>query len=190
MEEPSLDQVTTQMVRVAEASCLAGSLIKDKAAFGGFAESSNLPKPNDNLISFERGKVQLIAEPNHLTRTGMRLLLINDSESTLVLKACDSKLFLIQEAKCNDGSGEWIPIESFPKSDCGNSFHRVYLASGEHWEFSVPRYTGSVKTKLRFRLKAPELVSNEFSGSVGENLFRRTRRKHSSDSDEGGDYFK
>jgi len=42
---------------------------------------------------------------------------------------------------------------------------------GEYWTLSAPRFTGTVKTKLRLRLdqnrgRGPFLYSNEFDGTV------------------------
>lgn len=44
----------------------------------------------------------------------------------------------------------------------------------QYWAFATPRYTGAVKTVLRFRLdrdKDKPLYSNEFDGSINPEQF-------------------
>src|SRR5262245_38375971 len=149
----------------------AGSKIEDKAAFGGFGPSDNFPRPRGDEPLGEEGKVALVASTDG---EGLRLRLVNRTEQVVAFDACNSCLFLVQEAQTS--TGEWRPVEKVPTSWCGNSYHRVFLEPDEYWEVAAPRSRGSLKTKLRFRLEATEhgaapLYSNEFEGSVNLRQF-------------------
>lgn len=156
--------------------CYAGSTIKDEEALGGFGRSRNMPKKIATDAAKSAGKCYLLAQPKVVTNIGkdkgMRLLLVNGTRDTVAFNACDSRLSIVQEAK--DKSGKWKPIEYLPSSWCGNSYHRVMLAAGEFWEFSAPRYDGTMTTQLRFRLTEDGktlLVSNEFDGKINPAQF-------------------
>jgi hypothetical protein len=155
--------------------CYAGSKTDDPEAQGGFGSSENYPSKIGKNTPVKRGKIYLIAQ-THRKATfaqqykGMKLLLINASGKKAVFPAQDSRLYIIQEAK--DEDGEWRPIEYLPSSWCGNSYHQVFLGSREYWTFVVPRYTGSFKTRLRFKLEGDEpIYSNEFEGSINKEQF-------------------
>jgi hypothetical protein len=157
--------------------CHAGSTIKDDQALGGFGRSDNMPKK----IWFDKQKSSsccyLLAQPEVVTEfgggKGMRLVLANATRNAIAFNACDSRLYIIQEAK--DESGNWRPIEYLPSSWCGNSYHRVILGPGEFWSFPSPRYEGSFPTILRFHLVEQGgrsiAVSNEFEGSINPEQF-------------------
>ncbi|MFO0864521.1 MAG: hypothetical protein U0744_07705 [Gemmataceae bacterium] len=92
--------------------------------------------------------------------------------------ACDSQLYLVQEAK--DENGTWCEIEELPTTICGNSFHSVFLKPGQCWEIKARAYQGATKTKLRFRLdpdgefdEGSPIYSPEFDGEVSESQLRR-----------------
>src|SRR5206468_8327520 len=100
------------------ANCLAGSVVNDPDAPGGFYRSPNNPKALPKELKVEEGKLQLIAEPETETslgkRKGMRLLLVNATKDRVAFPASDSRLSIVQEAK--DAKGEWKPIEYLPSS--------------------------------------------------------------------------
>lgn len=158
----------------------AGSKIEDKNAFGGFGRSDNYPKVISNMQA-PQGFVSLIAKPDEETvfgekYKGMKLLLINATNKEVGFAASDSRLYIVQEAL--DRDGKWKPIEYLPSSWCGNSYHTVFLGANEYWEFSAARYTGEIKTKLRFRLDKQSgktdqtpIYSNEFEGSINPKQF-------------------
>ncbi len=82
----------------------------------------------------------------------------------------DSSLPIVQEAL--DPKGRWRSIEQMSRSFSGNTSHRLFLPAGHYWEFIAPRYTGSYRTKLRFRLNGKQVLhSNEFDGSVNLEQF-------------------
>jgi len=157
--------------------CYAGSRMKDDKALGGFGRSDNLPKKIMSHGAKSSGSCYLLAQPTVETtfggNKGMRLALVNGTKDVIVFNASDSRLSIIQEAK--DESGNWRPIEYLPSSWCGNSYHRVFLGPGEYWTFPAPRYEGTFKTTLRFRLGHPRakstLFSNEFEGSINPEQF-------------------
>lgn len=159
----------------------AGSQIKDENALGGFGGSDNFPKSFKSDISAPKGKISLIALPNEETvfgekYKGIKLLLVNATNKKADFSASDSRLYIVQEAL--DTDGKWKPVEYLPSSWCGNSYHMVFLDANQYWEFSAARFTGEIKTKLRFRLdqhnseqtKTP-IYSNEFDGSINKKQF-------------------
>ena len=154
--------------------CYAGSQLKDTKASGGFGPSDNAPKKvrarsNANALF-------LLAQPGvampFAGGPGMRVTLVNDTQDLLAFEASDSRLAITQESQDTDGN--WKPVEYLPSSWCGNSYHRVFLLSGHFWEFSAPRYQGTVPTKLRFAMvlaDGSQLYSNVFDGSVNPDQF-------------------
>ena len=159
----------------------AGSTIEDKQALGGFGTSQNLPKAIDPKMSVSQDEISLIAKPDEAVLfaekyKGMRVVLVNATNGTVGFPASDSRLYIVQEAL--DGRGEWKPIEYLPSSWCGNSYHTVFLGPNEYWEFAAARYTGKIKTRLRFRFDWQKsgtekitIYSNEFEGSVNARQF-------------------
>jgi hypothetical protein len=99
---------------------------------------------------------------------GCSLFLANGTNETVELAACDSRIPMIAEAYVN---GHWQPIEYLPSSWCGNSYHRVYLKPNQYWEFTVPRYNGKIKTRVRYRLALPNgtfVYSNEIAAGINK----------------------
>lgn len=175
--KPHLQKMSAQTMR--ESSYSAGTKIKDEKAMGGFAPSDNLPR-DIGKAKAEQGKISLDAAPNQIVAIGkyrgMRLYLLNTTKNDVSFGALDSRLMMIQEA--HDKDGKWKPIESFPRTFCGNSYHHVFLGPGQYWKFDVPRYQGSFVTKLRFRLKEDksELISNEFEGNINPKQFEKPKK--------------
>ncbi len=162
----------------------AGSNLEDATACGGFGPCNNFPKKIENDALGKPGEVSLIVEPNTIVDFGKRkaivLKLVNRTAETTSFAACDSGLYIVQEAL--NRRGEWQPLERFPDSFCGNSFHQVFLEPDEYWAFyAIPR-VGGFKTKLRFRLErlgerangAGIIVSDEYEGSVSPTAFVRS----------------
>ena len=162
------------------ACCFAGNKTEDPEALGGYARSDNWPKKIDAADpSLPDGAYLEITgaskEPFLGRFEGLEIGLVNNGKEKLVLPASDSRIQLFQEAL--DSDGQWKPVEFFPSSWCGNSYHDVFLEPGHYFSFVVPKYSGPVKTKLRFRLKegsgAGELVSGEYDGGIhAEQLVR------------------
>jgi len=145
---------------------------------GGFALCDN--RPLRIKRSLPKGQLLLLAYPDEHVRfrerSGFRVLLANTTGAEVMIAASDSRLDIVREAL--DRSGKWRPIEYFPHSWCGNSYHHVFLPPGYAWSFRAPEYTGSFRTKMRFvltREDGPPLYSNEFEGSI--NLAQFDKRE-------------
>ncbi len=163
----------------------AGSHLEDENAFGGFGPCDNFPKKCEADAPGMAGKLTLVASPNEIVdfrnRKAIVLRLINRTEKTMEFSACDSSLYIIQEGL--DSDDKWKPLEQFPDTFCGNSFHRVFLETNEYWKFFALVRQGEFKTKLRFRLEpggepgiaagGGAIYSNEFEGSMDQRAFMR-----------------
>jgi hypothetical protein len=161
---------------------LAASRIRDKKAPGGFSRCGNYPIDIGTKDLGEEGKISLIVTPDEAvllgSHRGIALHLVNRSNRVAAFAACDSRLYIVQEALSNDGL--WLPIEWSPPAICYRSFHQVFLKRNECWEFPAPQYRGPVKTKIRFRLdpngdpaEGTPVYSNEFDGSIDASQFER-----------------
>jgi hypothetical protein len=156
----------------------AQSSIKDTAALGGFGGSDNLPKIiSNNKIFSENGLFLKIDTTNIVTLNdkfnGYKFYIANKSDSIVKLVASDSRLYVIAEVLYK---GEWKPIEYLPSSWCGNSYHDVFLKQNEYWEFIVPKFSGKIKTKIRYRLiigKDKYIFSNEIDTSINKRQMTR-----------------
>lgn len=102
---------------------------------------------------------------------GMLLVLGNPTSKAVAFETSDNRLYLVQEAQDRDGC--WRPVEYLPWSWCGNSYYDILLPAKHQWSFAVPRYTGSYKTVLRFRLTNGDatIYSNVFAGSIHLSQF-------------------
>jgi len=140
--------------------------------------SDNYPKQASKKDLLEaKNDFALLARPNVVVRygkhfSGVRLNVVNGTKKAVRLDACDGRIRIVQEAQ--DADGDWRAIEYFQKSWCGNSYHTVSLGPKSCWELVAPRYTGPMKTKLRFALEDGETIySNEFDGAIDPNQFVR-----------------
>jgi hypothetical protein len=152
----------------------AKSSIEDTTAAGGFGSSDNLAKQiiNDSLILSETGIFLKIDTTKIISIAykfnAYNLYLGNKTDTTLKLEASDSRLYIVAEAFYKN---EWKPIEYLPSSWCGNSYHNVYLKTYQFWNFVIPKFTGKIKTKIRYRLlisKEHYIYSNEINASINK----------------------
>ena len=151
----------------------AASSINDSNALGGFGGSGNYAVPITENPKLNQTGFYLLIDTTKNTiwaekYNGHELYLVNRSDSTVVLTASDSRLSVIAEVYYKN---KWQAIEYLPSSWCGNSYHKVYLKEGEFWQFDVPKFTGKIKTKVRYRLayKPNEfLYSNEIEASFNK----------------------
>ena len=148
-----------------------GSTIPDKHA-SGFGPCGNNPKPLGGRDWGAAGAVSLVAFPDEPAGgEGGRFVvrLVNRTDAVVGFTACDSRLFLTQEA-CGP-TGHWRAVESHPEAICGNSFHRVSLDKNQYWELSAQRRSSPLKTRFRFRLDQGRMRQEEFTtGKDGERL--------------------
>ena len=158
---------------------------KELAGYGGWGHSENEAKPLSTEIDHSKKALQLVAtdeKKEWFNYEGKKILVANTSTDTLYFSAQDSRLYMKIQAK--DKKGEWRDIEYLPSSWCGNSYHTLFLAPGQGWEFSSPAYHGEFKTKLRAQLmyqksflqKSSDIIySNEFDGSINPGQFWNKR---------------
>jgi hypothetical protein len=108
---------------------------------------------------------------------GRRVTVRNNGPDTIYFPAQDSRLYMKAQAK---QGGVFRDIEYLPSSWCGNSYHTLFLAPGEQWQFVMPNYSGPLKTSLRLELAYRTtaegddeklLYSHPFPGSVHPKQF-------------------
>ena len=155
-----------------------GTAAVDQHALGGFAESTEVPKPVAARpdLQYRAGVLQVLAKASQEVRfqeregdhSGFHVVIINATEERQWFDASDSMLDLVQEAQ--DDKLEWRAIEYRPGSWCGNSRHRVAIDPGQYWELTAPRFKGTKLTRMRFKLSGADsklaIYSNEFDGFV------------------------
>ena len=156
--------------------------LEKTAGFGGWADDGNMFKTIQTAGRFRANALSVVVDTDEWDVfaehfRGTVLYVANTRADTIFFSAQDSRIEMILEAK--DGNGQWKPIEYLPHSWCGNSYHLVYLPSKAYWEFTIPRYEGRLKTKLRAVLyykqelggRDRRVTSNEFEGAVNSGQF-------------------
>jgi hypothetical protein len=151
----------------------AKSSIPDSLAPGGFGGSDNYPLTiNESLAVAEQGLFLKIDTAEVLDIQGLcngyKFYIVNKADTVIPFSASDSRLSVLAEVLVD---GKWSPIEYLLSSGCGNSYHTVYLKPGEYWEFEVPKFTGVIQSKLRYRLElryGVYLYSNEINTSFNK----------------------
>lgn len=121
--------------------------------------------------------IHVIAAPEAISLVeeglqGMKVRVLNYTDEARKIPTLDYCLYLVQEAR--DSEGIWRPIEQFPAAICSFSYFSVLLEPKEYWEFDVPRYTGTFKTRLRFALLTETghfVYSQEFVGAVNPGQY-------------------
>lgn len=155
----------------------AQSSIEDSTALGGFGGSENLPKMINAENEFSESGLFLKIDTAKTAAindkfNGYKFYIVNKSDTIIKLDASDSRLYVIAEVFYKN---EWKPIEYLPSSWCGNSYHEVYLKQNEYWEFIVPKFSGKIKTKLRYRLMMGNekyIYSNEILASINKSQLK------------------
>lgn len=156
-------------------NCYAYSSDRNAQESNGESHSNNLPKMVDDnfprnglyLLINEKEKIQIES-----TNLGCKLYLINTSETLAEINASDSRLNIVAEAL--NENNKWRPISFLPYSSCGNSYHSVKLDKNEYWDFDIPVFKGSMKTKIRYTLKIDndnKIVSNEIDVYLNPKQF-------------------
>ncbi|HMQ78646.1 MAG TPA: WG repeat-containing protein [Ignavibacteria bacterium] len=109
---------------------------------------------------------------------GNTLYLINDCDWHISVPGVDNALYMVLQAK--DKFGNWKNIEAFPSSTCGNSYNDTKIRYKSIRKYSVPEYSGELKTKIRAMLKIYDenkkikyIYSNEIEGKVNPAQFWR-----------------
>lgn len=157
--------------------------IESLSNYGGWGTSDNQSKSSYPFFKSSKDTFRLLVDTSQNVKygekyIGMRVYVVNTTKDTLFFDAQDSRLSMNLQAK--DKNGTWKDIEYLPSSWCGNSYHTLFLASNELWEFTAPAYNGEFATKIRVKLlykkfaeqqKGNELYSNEIDGSVNPGQF-------------------
>jgi len=146
-------------------------------------------EPIDDRFDYKRGQFQILVLPRsvpyHLSgekRVGkasiqqyLTLVLINDTGKRISINGQDGSVFMIQEAK--DQKGKWRPIEFWRGSGCGMSYRGISIGAGKQVMTLAPRYKGSLKTQIRFKLNDGKriLYTKPFSGSVNPVQFKKVK---------------
>lgn len=149
------------------------SIIWDSMSIGGFGTSDNLPKQRADTLPFSGDGLFLKIDTSQLVPMGGKynhypFFIINQSDTTAVLTASDSRIDAIAEVLYK---GKWRPIEYLPVSWCAHSHHHVYLEPGEYWHLYIPKFAGKIKTKLRYRLmlgRGKSIYSNEIPTAINK----------------------
>ncbi len=162
------------------AQAMVGSEKEDTEAAGGWYHSPNKPVAIPASLKVPENAVSVLVDRESVAACGpgtlgMLVRIVNTTKDEVAFAACDSVIRLVLEAK--DEAGKWKAIEGEPDSFCGNSYHRAFLPEARMWTVAVPVYTGSFKTKLRYRLMksykddSEAILSAEFDGSVNPKVF-------------------
>lgn len=155
---------------------------EDLAGYGGWGRSDNMPKDIDVAPVKYNDSFSIFIDTNNRASwagkfEGCKLYVINTTKDTFYFSAQDSRLYMNLQAQ--NKAGEWKDIEYIPSSWCGNSYHSVYLSPGKLWEFAIPKYHGTQKTKVRAKLlyrstadgEEYTLYSNEVNASVNPGQY-------------------
>ncbi|TAG04860.1 MAG: hypothetical protein EAZ44_04385 [Cytophagia bacterium] len=118
------------------------------------------------------------------TNTLDKFQVINVSDKKINLRTQDGSLLMVQEAK--NTQGEWQAIEYW-QWDWGMKepiFETISLLPQKNLNFVAPKYSGSFKTKMRFKLKSTETNDNQefyysdtFEMSVNPSQFNLNTQK-------------
>lgn len=154
-----------------------------------YAGTGNWPRRITSLLPCPEGaarpaEIQLQVFPSEPQAfrggcEGIRVVLVNASGKRAHFSGQDGRLQIVQEAQIN---GRWEAIEYLEESSCGNSYHTLTLEDGEYWEFTAPKYSGSIPVIMRFHLLEDrrfimtDIFSNAFEGRVNPGQTERHRR--------------
>lgn len=118
------------------------------------------------------------------TNTLDKFQIINLSHKDLTFRTQDGSLLMVQEAK--NEKGDWQPIEYW-QWDWGMEnviFETLTLQPNKNLNFVAPKYSGTFKTQMRFKLKVSETNDNKqfyysdnFEVSVNPSQFQLNSQK-------------
>ena len=147
----------------------------------GCAESTNIPKSiNQTNLNLKNELVLLVENTKIDTFVkkyfGYNVYLYNNTDSTIKFDVINHLLYMRIQAL--DFNNEWKYITNTIGSKCGLSYFEEYLEPGYFWQFKIPKYEGTFKTKLRLELtnninkhEKYVLYSNEFDGNINIGQF-------------------
>jgi hypothetical protein len=123
--------------------------------------------PNDTLFErYPRGYVDTIVLIGCRNIQARKVTISYSGENKLYIQTQDSRIPAVQQAM--DSSGNWVSLEYFFHSDCGNSYSSAKITKNECYQFKIGKYEGNYCTKMRLKMLIEEQViySNEFYGSI------------------------
>jgi hypothetical protein len=87
-------------------------------------------------------------------------------DNELRIQIQDSRIVAVQQAM--DSSGNWVSVEHFIHSDCGNSYSSARIRKNQSYQFKIAKYEGNYQTKMRLKalINGQILYSNEFTGNI------------------------
>ncbi|MBK8724334.1 MAG: hypothetical protein IPL95_19435 [Saprospiraceae bacterium] len=162
----------------------AYSLDEKNINCNGCAKSTNIPKlinqtnlnlKNELVLLVENTKIDTFVKKYF----GYNVYLYNNTDSIIKFDVIDHLLYMRIQAL--DFNNEWKYITNTIGSKCGLSYFEEYLEPGYYWQFKIPKYEGTFKTKLRLELtnkinkeEKYVLYSNEFDGNINIGQFYYT----------------
>tara|TARA_R110002012_G_scaffold306153_1_gene510666 strand:- start:643 stop:1326 length:684 start_codon:yes stop_codon:yes gene_type:complete len=134
-----------------------------------FVLSLKLKEKIKEQSKFEN-EINLILEKNNDSLYS--IYVFNKTTDSLKISSQDWHLFLIQEAK--NQNGEWKPIEYWRYSWCGNSYLTDKLDPNGILKTESKVYKGSFETQIRFKLLNDNKIyySNSIAGFVDLTQFQ------------------
>jgi hypothetical protein len=131
--------------------------------------STSEVKEKINGQSNTENKINLILEETNDSLYS--IYVFNKTTDSLKISSQDWHLFLIQEAK--NQNGEWKPIEYWKYSWCGNSYLSDKLEPNGILKTESKVYNGNFETQIRFKLLNDNKVyySNSMVGFVNLSQF-------------------
>lgn len=101
------------------------------------------------------------------------VFIYNSSRDTASIELQDGIIFMLQEAK--DENGVWKPIEYWRYSTCGNSYKAQGLLPGDLVIAKVFKYGGKFETDMRIKMRSGDetFYSAPFKGSINKSQFER-----------------
>jgi hypothetical protein len=153
---------------------------EQKKDYNGWAESDNFPK-RITKQPFVKNLLSIVIDTTQQSifnseYIGYKLYVANTTKNDEIFDAEDSRLGIVLQAQ--DKNGIWKDIEYLPHSWCGNSYHTLILKPKEYWEFTIPKYEGAIKTKIRAMFICRNgkikkiLYSNAIEASINPSQFR------------------
>ena len=142
-------------------------------------ESSNFPKK----ITTKKFRKNTLGVTIDVTKKkpfkdiyeGYAIYITNTKRKPVEFPIQDSKLYMNLQAK--DLEGNWKDIQVPMKYHRLRNHDKVVLKPNEYWQFVIPKYEGSIETKLRLKLylkigeREKVIFSNEIKGSVNPGQF-------------------
>jgi hypothetical protein len=99
------------------------------------------------------------------------LHVLNPTKNRSLIQIEDGQPVLVQEAK--NKAGDWVPIEYFIHSGCGNSYSATFVPANTFLSFNIARYDGDFETMMRVKMSIDHKIyyNNEYSGCINASQF-------------------